>query len=115
MIQPFDRALEPKKDVESKTRSHFRSRLRDARRWPEPRMRRRRCRAREADRFTYMVDYIVGSLQPRGWVDIRVGEGRRGRWSDEAKARVVAESYAPGAVASEVGRRHDISPAYLFL
>ena len=36
------------------------------------------------------------------------------RWSDEAKGRIVAESYAPGAVVSEVARRHGISPQHLF-
>jgi transposase len=62
-----------------------------------------------------MVDYVVDSSEPRGRVDIRVGVGRRRRWSDEGKGRIVAESYAPGAVASEVARRHDISPQHLFL
>jgi hypothetical protein len=36
--------------------------------------------------------------EPRGRVDIQVGAGRRRRWSDEAKGRIVADSYAPGAV-----------------
>jgi transposase len=62
-----------------------------------------------------MVDHIVDASELRGRVDIRVGDGRRRRWSDEAKGRIVAESYAPGAVASEVARRHDISPRHLFI
>jgi transposase len=47
-------------------------------------------------------------------VDIQIGAGRRRRWSDKAKGQIVAESYAPGAVVSEVARRHDISPQHLF-
>jgi transposase len=39
--------------------------------------------------------------------------GRR-RWSAEAKARIVAESLAPGVVISEVARRHDLLPQQLF-
>jgi transposase len=47
-------------------------------------------------------------------MDIRIGIGRRRRWSVEAKGRAVAESYAPGAVVSEVARRHEIAPQHLF-
>jgi transposase len=61
-----------------------------------------------------MVDHIVDASEPRGRVDIRVGVGRRRRWSVEAKGRIVAESYASGAVVSEVARRHDMSPQHLF-
>ena len=61
-----------------------------------------------------MVDHIVDTSAGRGRVDIRTGVGRRRRWSDEAKGRVVAESYAPGTVVSEVARRHDITPQHLF-
>jgi transposase len=37
------------------------------------------------------------------------------RWSDEDKGRIVAESYAPGAVVSEVARRHEVTPQHLFV
>ena len=62
-----------------------------------------------------MVDPIVDVSEQRSRVDIRVGVGRRRRWTDEAKGRIVGESYAPGAVVSEVARRHDISPQHLFV
>jgi transposase len=61
-----------------------------------------------------MVEHMVDSSEPRGRVDIQVGPGRRRRWSDEAKGRIVAESFAPGVVVSEVARRHDILPQHLF-
>src|ERR1700740_1732048 len=52
-----------------------------------------------------MVDDIVDASKPRGRVDIQVGAGRRRRWSEEVKGRIVAESYAPGAGVAEGGRR----------
>ena len=61
-----------------------------------------------------MVEHMVDASEPRGRVEIQVGAGRRRRWSDKAKGQIVAESYAPGAVVSEVARRHDISPQHLF-
>jgi transposase len=61
-----------------------------------------------------MVDHIVDSSQRRVRVDIRTGVGRRRRWSAEEKGRIVAESFAPGAVASEVARRHEITSQHLF-
>lgn len=48
-------------------------------------------------------------------VEIITGSGRRRRWSTDAKAAIVAESFAPGASASGVARRHDISASLLFL
>ena len=49
-----------------------------------------------------------------GRADVRLTVERRRRWSAEEKGRIVAESFAPGAVASEVARRHEISPQHLF-
>ena len=61
-----------------------------------------------------MVDHIVDSSLRRGRVDIRTGVGHRRRWSAQEKGRIVAESYGPGAVASEVARRHEITSQHLF-
>jgi transposase len=61
-----------------------------------------------------MVDLIVDTLAPRGRVDMRTGVGRRRRWSEEEKGRIVAASFAPDAVVSEVARRHDLTPQHLF-
>jgi transposase len=60
-----------------------------------------------------MVDDIVDASEPRGRVEMQVGAGRRRRSSDEVKGRIVAESYAPSAVVSEVARRHGMSPQHL--
>ena len=62
-----------------------------------------------------MVGDIFVASKPRGRVDIQVGAGPRRRWSGDIKGRIVAETYAPGAVVSEVARRHGISPQHLFV
>jgi transposase len=43
-----------------------------------------------------------------------LGVERRRRWSHGEKARIVAETLAPGAVSSEVARRYGVSPSLLF-
>ena len=47
-------------------------------------------------------------------LEIFTGAGRRRTWPAEAKARIVAESHAPGATACGVARRHGLSPQQLF-
>jgi len=47
-------------------------------------------------------------------VEVLTGPGRRRPWDAAAKARVVAESYVPGAVVSAVARRWQIAPQQLF-
>ena len=57
---------------------------------------------------------IVDASVHRGRVEIRNGMGRRRRWSEADKDRIVAESLAPGAVVSEVTHRHEMNPQHLF-
>src|SRR5207253_2261973 len=47
-------------------------------------------------------------------IEVITGVGRRRRWTREAKARIVAESYSSGLAISEVARRHGIRPQQLF-
>ncbi len=42
-------------------------------------------------------------------VEMITGQRRRRQWSDEEKARIVSESFAPGANISAVARRHGVS------
>lgn len=46
--------------------------------------------------------------------EVFTGSGRRRDWSLEDKARIVAESFEPGASVSAVARRHALSPQQLF-
>ena len=47
-------------------------------------------------------------------IEVITGGGGRRRWSDDEKARAVEESFAPGAVVSQVARRHGATPQQLF-
>jgi transposase len=42
------------------------------------------------------------------------GTGRRRRFSDDDKARIVEETLAPGAAVCEVARRHGLTPQQVF-
>jgi transposase len=47
-------------------------------------------------------------------LEVFTGAGRRRRWSDEDKARIVAEIVASGDSVCSVARRHGLSPQQLF-
>lgn len=47
-------------------------------------------------------------------IEVLTGPGRRRRWSDQDKARAVAESLVPGGSPSETARRWQICPQQLF-
>lgn len=47
-------------------------------------------------------------------LEVFTGTGRRRTWSDEDKARIVAEIVASGESVSAVARRHGLSPQQLF-
>jgi transposase len=48
-------------------------------------------------------------------LEVITGVGRRRRWSDEDKARIVAESLDPRTSASAVARRYGLHPSQLFV
>jgi transposase len=52
-----------------------------------------------------------GLLRQDGYrrIEVITGQRRRRQWSDEEKARIVSESFAPGANVSAVARRHGVS------
>lgn len=47
-------------------------------------------------------------------VEVITGKERRRRWSEEEKARLVAESWEPGAVVAHVARRHGVAESCLY-
>jgi len=69
-----------------------------------------------------MGDWLVSTLdhmlEPEAKVVHRVevitGTGRRRRFSDDDKSRIIEETLAPGVVVSEIARRHGLTPQQLF-
>jgi transposase len=47
-------------------------------------------------------------------VEVMTGPERRRRWSEEQKRAIVAASFAPSAIVSEVARRADISSGQIY-
>ena len=67
------------------------------------------------DRHDRKVDLTVdrsGDTFQR--IEVISGVGRRRDWSDEFKARLVAESLEDGAMISEVARQHGVPPQRLY-
>jgi len=63
------------------------------------------------------VSKLDHMLEPRTSVrrvEVIAESGRRRQFSADDKARFVEETLAPGAVVSEVARRHGLSPQQLF-
>ena len=52
--------------------------------------------------------------EPVRRLEVFTGAGRRRKWSDEDKARIVAELVASGESVCAVARRHGLSPQQLF-
>ena len=47
-------------------------------------------------------------------LEVITGVGRRRRFSDDDKARIIEATLAPGAVVSEIARRHGLTPQQVF-
>ena len=60
----------------------------------------------------------MSTLEPEGLevrrLEVITGTGRRRRFSDKDKARIVEETLAPGAVVSAVARRYGLTPQQVF-
>lgn len=59
------------------------------------------------------------TLEPKGGsvrrIEVITGGGeRRRRWSEDEKAEAIEESLRPGAIVSQVARRHGLAPQQLF-
>jgi transposase len=58
-----------------------------------------------------MLEPEVGSVHR---LEVISGTGRRRRFSDEFRARVVEETLAPDSVVSQIARRHGLTPQQVF-
>jgi transposase len=67
------------------------------------------------DRFDHTVDLTFDhKADELRRVEVITGLGRRRRWPEDFKSKVVAESLEPGVVISQVARRHGLTPQQLF-
>jgi transposase len=58
-----------------------------------------------------MLEPEIGSVHR---LEVISGTGRRRRFSDEFRAKVVEETLAPDAVVSQIARRHGLTPQQVF-
>ena len=61
-----------------------------------------------------MLDDMVDPPRAVRRLEVITGAVGRRRWSDAEKARIVEEAVAPGAVVSQIARRHGMAPQHLF-
>jgi transposase len=61
-----------------------------------------------------MLDPMLEPLRPVRRIEVITGGAGRRRWPADEKARILEEAAAPGAVVSEVARRHGMAPQHLF-
>lgn len=66
------------------------------------------------DRHVSGLDPTLKPTREFRRIEVITGLGGRRRWDPDDKARIVAETDAPGAVVSEIARRHGLSPQQLF-
>jgi transposase len=57
---------------------------------------------------------VLETMRWRGLRSSLAGPERRRRWSAEQKRAIVAESLAPGAVVTEIGRRAEIGSGQIY-
>ena len=60
------------------------------------------------------LDHTLEPNKPLRRIEVISGFGGRRRWPVDEKARIIEETLAPGAIVSEVARRHGLSPQQLF-
>jgi transposase len=62
------------------------------------------------------MDDVTDDARAGGFrrIEVLTGPGRRRRWSEDTKARIVEETLVPGAVVAEVARRWQVCPQQVF-
>lgn len=67
-----------------------------------------------SDESPFETSFATSQHQRPSRMDvIPAGRGRR-RWTDEAKARIIASSFEPGANIAQIARAHDLVPQQLY-